>query len=52
MADNLRRDLVLAGQLYGARIVPYVMDEVASTDIDSPLDLAWAEFLLARRHSK
>jgi CMP-N-acetylneuraminic acid synthetase len=44
----VRRDLILAGQMYGARVVPYVMDEVASTDIDTPIDLAWAEFLVAR----
>jgi CMP-N,N'-diacetyllegionaminic acid synthase len=45
----MRRDLVLAGKLYGERVVPYVMEEVASADIDTPLDLEWAEFLLARR---
>jgi CMP-N-acetylneuraminic acid synthetase len=40
--------LVRAGRIYGERIAPYVMAEAASVDIDTPLDLAWAEFLLAR----
>jgi CMP-N-acetylneuraminic acid synthetase len=42
----IKRDLVLAGRIYGDRIIPYVMDEVRSVDIDTPLDLAWAEFVL------
>ena len=41
-------DLVLAGAIYGSCTVPYPMDEFASLDIDTPDDLAWAEFLLAR----
>jgi CMP-N,N'-diacetyllegionaminic acid synthase len=45
----MRRDLVLAGKLYGERVVPYMMGELQSADIDTPLDLDWAEFLLARR---
>jgi CMP-N-acetylneuraminic acid synthetase len=45
----VRRDLVLAGKLYGARVIPYLMDDLSSVDIDTPLDLAWAEFLLARQ---
>jgi len=44
----VRRSLILAGRLYGARVVPCPLDDVASTDIDTPADLAWAEFLLAR----
>jgi CMP-N-acetylneuraminic acid synthetase len=44
----VQRELVLAGRIYGPRIVPFVMSEAASVDIDTPLDLAWAEFLLAR----
>jgi CMP-N-acetylneuraminic acid synthetase len=47
-----RRELVLAGTLYGERVIPYPMDELSSVDIDTSLDLAWAEFLLARRHPK
>lgn len=45
----VRRELVLQGKMYGNRVVPYVMDELASVDIDTPLDLAWAEFVLARQ---
>jgi CMP-N,N'-diacetyllegionaminic acid synthase len=44
----IKRELVLAGQIYGARIVPYAMAQAASVDVDTPLDLAWAEFLLGR----
>ena len=44
----LRTELVLAGVIYGERVVPYVMDARASVDIDTPDDLAWAEFLLTR----
>lgn len=44
----IRRELVLNRSLYGARVVPYLMDDAASIDIDTPLDLAWAQFLLAR----
>jgi CMP-N-acetylneuraminic acid synthetase len=45
----IRRELVLEGRIYGDRVVPYCMDESSSIDIDSPLDLAWAEFLFARQ---
>jgi len=44
----VRRDVAIEGAVYGARVVPYLMDETASTDIDTPSDLAWAEFLLQR----
>jgi CMP-N-acetylneuraminic acid synthetase len=44
-----RRELVVAGTLYGERVVPYPMDELSSVDIDTAPDLVWAEFLLARR---
>jgi CMP-N-acetylneuraminic acid synthetase len=43
-----RRNLIDAGRIYGTRVVPYLMDEASSVDIDTFLDLAWAEFLLAR----
>jgi CMP-N-acetylneuraminic acid synthetase len=33
---------------YGTRVVPYFIPMERSVDIDSPLDLAWAEFLLSR----
>jgi CMP-N-acetylneuraminic acid synthetase len=45
----MRREAVLAGRIYGERVVPYVMDDFSSIDIDTPLDLAWAEFLLERK---
>lgn len=35
-------------QFYGSKVVPYFMPVEKSVDIDSPLDLAWAEFLLSR----
>lgn len=44
----MRRELVDAGRIYGDRIVPYLMDEIGSIDVDTPLDLAWAEFVLQR----
>lgn len=44
----VRRALVLEGRLYGERTLPYEMDALSSIDIDTPLDLAWAEFLLQR----
>lgn len=43
----VRRDLVAAGRLYGARVLPYRMSEADSVDIDTPLDLAWARHLVA-----
>ena len=42
----MRRELVDAGRIYGARVVPYVMDVLDSVDIDTPADLEWAEHLL------
>jgi CMP-N-acetylneuraminic acid synthetase len=33
---------------YGTKVVPYVIPASRSVDIDNPLDLEWAEFLLAR----
>jgi CMP-N,N'-diacetyllegionaminic acid synthase len=47
----VRRELVLQARMYGSRTVPYLMDEGASVDIDTLLDHAWAEFLLARQSS-
>lgn len=44
----MRRELIDAGSIYGDRIVPYVMDEIGSIDVDTPLDLAWAQFVLQR----
>jgi CMP-N-acetylneuraminic acid synthetase len=45
----IRRALVERGAIYGKRVVPLVMDDLASIDIDTPLDFAWAEFVLAHR---
>ena len=45
----IRRDLIVSGQIYGDRVVPYPTDAMTSVDIDTAEDLAWAEFLLARR---
>lgn len=42
------RALILEGRIYGERTVPYEMDALSSIDIDTPLDLAWAEFMLSR----
>lgn len=33
---------------YGTRVIPYFIPPGRSVDIDEPLDLAWAEFLLSR----
>jgi CMP-N-acetylneuraminic acid synthetase len=35
------------GEFYGAKVVPYFIPAERSVDIDSPLDLAWAEFLVS-----
>lgn len=45
----IERSLVVEQKIYGGKIIPYVMDELASIDIDTPEDVLWAEFLL--RHS-
>ncbi|MBU0766668.1 acylneuraminate cytidylyltransferase family protein [Patescibacteria group bacterium] len=35
-------------EFYGEKVVPYFVHHERSVDIDSPIDLAWAEFLLSR----
>ncbi len=45
----IKRALVARGKIYGKRVVPLIMDECASIDIDTPLDFAWAEFVDANR---
>ncbi len=35
-------------EFYGSRVVPYFIPPEQSVDIDSTLDLVWAEFLLSR----
>lgn len=34
------------GEFYGTRVVPFIIPSERSVDIDTPLDLAWAEFIL------
>jgi CMP-N-acetylneuraminic acid synthetase len=46
------RSLVEQGRLYGERVAGFVMDEVAAVDIDTPLDLEWARFLIERGLAK
>jgi len=43
-----RRDVLLAGSVYGGETLAYVMPEERSLDINSPLDFEFAEFLAAR----
>jgi len=45
----IKRRLAVRGSIYGRRIVPLVMDELSSIDIDTRLDFTWAEFILARQ---
>jgi CMP-N-acetylneuraminic acid synthetase len=44
-----RREVIEAGNLYGRETRPLVMDPADSVDIDEPGDLAYVEYLLARR---
>lgn len=39
------------GEFYGSEVVPFYADPNAAVDIDSPLDLEWAEFLLVKRRA-
>ena len=41
-------EFLRTGEFYGDKIAPYVIPADRSVDIDSPLDLQWAEFLLTR----
>ncbi|HEX3044585.1 MAG TPA: acylneuraminate cytidylyltransferase family protein [Bacillota bacterium] len=36
-----------SGAIYGGKSIPYQMDRSHSVDIDTPLDLLWAEFILS-----
>lgn len=38
-------------EFYGSKVAPYYISSNRSVDIDSPNDLLWAEFLLARNSS-
>ena len=35
-------------EFYGKKVVPFIISEDRSVDIDSRLDLDWAEFLLSK----
>lgn len=39
-------------EFYGTKVVPYFITQERSVDIDSQLDLAWAEFLLSHFKNK
>jgi len=45
----IARPVVLRGAVYGRRVVPYIMDTLASLDVDTAEDLQWAEFILRRK---
>jgi len=36
------------GEFYSEKVVPYIIPAERSVDIDNPLDLAWAEFLMSK----
>lgn len=36
------------GEFYGSKVIPYFIPSERSVDIDHPIGLAWAEFLLSR----
>ena len=40
-----------SGGLYGERVRPYLMSAADSVDVDAPLDLEYADFVLRRRSS-
>ena len=43
-----KRSLIDKGTFYGNKVIPFIMDAWHSVDIDTPLDLLWAEFLLEK----
>lgn len=45
----MKRSVLKKGQLYGWRVIPYLMSESESVDIDSPADLKLAEFWLKNK---
>lgn len=45
----IRTSVLEAGRIYGGKIAGYRMEALDSVDIDTELDLQWAEFILARR---
>jgi CMP-N-acetylneuraminic acid synthetase len=46
-----RAENILAGRLYGRRVLPLVMEPWESVDVDEPADLALAEYFLRRKHA-
>jgi CMP-N-acetylneuraminic acid synthetase len=51
VVDVIRwRTIMEAGSMSGKLILPYVMDELDSVNIDSPLDFLLAETIMANRH--
>jgi CMP-N,N'-diacetyllegionaminic acid synthase len=42
-------DSLFISGLYGKKVVPYEMSLLESADIDEPIDLVWAEFLISQR---
>ena len=45
----MKRSVLFRDGLYGQKVVPFIMSDLDSIDIDEPLDVAWAEFLLSRQ---
>lgn len=45
----IRRRLLETGVIYGDKVVGFEMEEIESVDIDTRLDLQWAEFILDRK---
>lgn len=45
----VRRSVVAKGRLYGKKVVPYIMGRESSVDIDEPIDLLWARFLMRQK---
>jgi CMP-N-acetylneuraminic acid synthetase len=39
-------------EFYGEGVIPYLMPAERSVDIDTPIDLAWAEFLISQKLCK
>jgi len=42
----IRQDVIQGDQLYGERVLPYLMGQIDSLDIDSIVDLQMAEYWL------
>jgi CMP-N-acetylneuraminic acid synthetase len=40
------KKVLISGSLYGETIIPYQMTRFNSVDIDEPIDLLWAEFMM------